>query len=140
LENNSRQRVVDATFALVSHAKQTVAEVADGFGLSLPQLHVLQLLDPDTSSPMRTLAEAMRCDPSNVTGITDRLESMGLVERRSAVVDRRIRALVLTEKGRRVRAEALERISRELLPTSLPADDQVRYCELIEKALTVSDE
>ena len=32
--------------------------------------------------PMSELAEAMRCDNSNVTGIADRLEDRGLVERR----------------------------------------------------------
>ena len=44
----------------------------------------LRQLDPDEPKPMSELAAALRCDNSNVTGIVDRLEDRGLVERRPA--------------------------------------------------------
>ena len=49
--------------------------------------------------PMGELAKQLACDSSNVTWITDRLEERGLVERRSAEHDRRVKLLVLTPEG-----------------------------------------
>src|SRR4051794_7591459 len=63
--------------------------VASEFALSPPQVRALGVLDPDRPVPMSELAEALHCDNSNVTGIVDRLEDRGLVERRSAAHDRR---------------------------------------------------
>ena len=40
---------------------------------------------------MSALAHALHCDNSNVTGIVDRLEAAGLVERRAAEHDRRVK-------------------------------------------------
>ena len=50
-----------------------------------------------------------QCDNSNVTGIADRLEAAGLVERRPAEHDRRVKTLVLTRRrasGVRARSSA----------------------------------
>src|SRR3954453_22636440 len=63
--------------------------VASEFDLSPPQVRALGVLDPDRPVPMSELAGALHCDNSNVTGIVDRLEDRGLVERRSAAHDRR---------------------------------------------------
>ena len=58
-----------------------VPSVAAEFELSPMQAHVLRLLEPDQPLPMRALAGKLCCDPSNVTGIVDRLEERGLVQR-----------------------------------------------------------
>ena len=49
---------------------------------------------------MGELADRLFCDASNVTGIVDRLEARGLVERQADPDDRRVRRLVLTDAGR----------------------------------------
>ena len=49
---------------------------------------------------MRKIAQRLKCEPSNVTGIVDRLESRGLVERRPAPDDRRVKLAAVTEEGR----------------------------------------
>src|SRR5215467_9982467 len=54
---------------------------------------------------MRALAKSWGCDPSNATWIVDRLEKLGLAERRPVPHDRRVKLVVLTSKGRRTRAE-----------------------------------
>lgn len=51
---------------------------------------------------MRRLAQKLRCEPSNVTGIVDRLEARGLVERRPDPNDRRVKLAAATAEGRRV--------------------------------------
>jgi DNA-binding MarR family transcriptional regulator len=61
--------------------------------------------------PMGELAKLMACDNSNVTWITDRLEDRGLVERKPDERDRRVKLLVLTPEGHRVREEIKARLS-----------------------------
>ena len=78
--------------------------------LSPAQCHVLHLIEPDRPIPMGQLAETLACDASNVTGLVDRLESRGLVRRRPSVQDRRIKVLVLTPTGVRLRAVLVERM------------------------------
>jgi DNA-binding MarR family transcriptional regulator len=73
------------------------------FGLTPMQGHVLRMLDPQQPVPMSVVANTLVCDASNVTGIVDKLESRGLIERRGADHDRRIKMLAVTDKGRRVR-------------------------------------
>jgi DNA-binding MarR family transcriptional regulator len=57
---------------------------------------------------MRSLADEWRCDASNATWIIDRLEGAGLAVRRAAPNDRRVKLVVLTAKGARVKREVLE--------------------------------
>src|SRR5919197_2930646 len=80
-------------------------------GLTFTQAHALRLLDPERPLPMSALADRLFCDASNVTGIADRLESRGLVERRSAEGDRRVKALTLTPVGADLRERVLEIMS-----------------------------
>src|SRR3954452_19538309 len=67
--------------------------------------HWIALQTLEEPKPMGELAKALSCDNSNVTWITDRLEERGLVTRTPAPHDRRVRLLVLTPKGRRLRKE-----------------------------------
>ncbi len=59
---------------------------------------------------MSALADALWCDASNVTGIVDKLESRGLIERQGADHDRRIKQLAVTERGRRLRDKLNARV------------------------------
>ncbi len=79
--------------------------------LSPAQCHVLHLIEPERPIPMGELAETLACDASNVTGLVDRLESRGLVRRRPSAEDRRVKVLVLTPTGSRLRAVLLERMT-----------------------------
>ena len=78
-------------------------------GLSFQQSMALMQLEPDSPLPMSSLATALQCDNSNVTGIVDRLEAAGLAERRSDERDRRVKTVALTPHGREVRAEVQRR-------------------------------
>jgi DNA-binding MarR family transcriptional regulator len=87
-----------------------VLAVASEAGLSPPQVFALLALTPGERAPMGDLAGILRCDASNVTGLTDRLEARGLVERRAAPHDRRVRHLVLTDAGAALREQVAERL------------------------------
>jgi DNA-binding MarR family transcriptional regulator len=91
----------------MDHRGRVGATLAD-LGLTFSQAHALRLLDPDRPLPMRSLAERLFCDASNVTGIVDRLEARELVERRSAEGDRRVKALTLTDSGVQLRERVLQ--------------------------------
>ena len=77
----------------------------------------ISTLKPGEPVPMSALADALHCDNSNITGIVDRLEAAGLVERRAHEGDRRVKAVVLTEKGESLRIE-IERRAGEPPPGS----------------------
>jgi DNA-binding MarR family transcriptional regulator len=105
------------------------------FGLTPPQMFALRSLDPGHPVPMRELAAHLHCDSSNVTGLVDRLTAQGLVERREAPHDRRVRMLAVTPEGARVR----DRLGAAMLavPPDLAAlgpDDQRALCDLMRRA------
>src|SRR5262249_48283244 len=68
-------------FDLRMRQRTRLPQVAAEFELSEPQCHVLRLMEPGAGVPMRRVVERLGCDASNVTGIVDRLEARGLVER-----------------------------------------------------------
>src|SRR6266851_3085053 len=92
---------------IVSTAPERVA-VLDRLGLTPAESRALTSLDPGSGRSMRTLAEEWACDPSNATWLVDRLEHQGLARRIAKDGDRRVKAVVLTAKGRRIRADLLE--------------------------------
>ena len=91
---------------LMQATKPRLVALATELGLSSVQLHTLRLIEPGVEVPMSSLAGKLFCDNSNVTGIVDRLEARGLIERRPAEHDRRVKLLVLTREGERLRAAA----------------------------------
>src|SRR3954469_7912103 len=110
--------------------------IAGEFELAPAQLGALKALDPDAPVPMRDLAQALACDNSNVTGIIDRLEDRGLVERRAAPHDRRVKMLVVTPAGAEVRARVKGRMEEPPEPLKrLTAAEQEHLRDLMRKAL-----
>lgn len=110
--------------------------VCSEFDLAPGQLHALKWLDPDSPKPMRELATALACDNSNVTGIIDRLEDRGLVERRAAPHDRRVKMLVVTAKGQELRRQIKERMEEAPEPLlRLEPEEQRALRDLLRKAL-----
>jgi len=111
-------------------------DAAAAADLRFGQAQLLRLLSEDEPVPMRKLACAMRCDPSNVTGLADRLEERGLVERLPDPSDRRVRALALTAEGARVRDEFVSRLMEPPEEISaLSAADQRALRDALRKAL-----
>jgi DNA-binding MarR family transcriptional regulator len=91
-----------------SQRPQWIAVIRE-YDLIPPHWIALQTLEEP--KPMGELAKQLACDNSNVTWITDRLEERGLVTRTQAPHDRRVRLLVLTPKGRRLREEIGARLA-----------------------------
>jgi len=108
----------------------------DELDLSPAQCHVLHLIEPRRPLPMRQLAETLSCDASNVTGLVDRLEARGLVERRPSVQDRRVKELQLTPAGLRARSSLLRRMGAQSHPLArLSSRQQRELVRLLEAML-----
>lgn len=94
---------------------------------------LLQLASP---LPMTELAAMLACDNSNVTGLVDRLEARRLVARRPAPEDRRVKHVVLTSAGMRMRAQLLERVGRPPAGFQrLSADEQRQLYDLLHRVV-----
>jgi DNA-binding MarR family transcriptional regulator len=107
---------------------------AGRFGLSHVQCQVLHLIEPGRPVPMSRLADVLSCDASNVTGLVDRLEARGLLERRPSAADRRVKVLDLTPAGTRLRAEMLRHMAGEDLPlASLTPEERRALVRLLER-------
>ncbi len=91
----------DLLARLVYSGPPPFVAIAREFDLRPPAFAMLKALDePRTMSGM---AGILHCDNSSVTGLVDAIEAKGLVERRPDPADRRVKLLVLTAAGRRVR-------------------------------------
>jgi DNA-binding MarR family transcriptional regulator len=83
-------------------------------GLSAPTARALLQLPPDDAVPTRYLAGRLKVDPSNVTGVVDRLENAGLLERGAGAGDRRVKTLALTPAGRQLREDMYAALAAEM--------------------------
>lgn len=81
-------------------------------------------VDPAGGLPMGELAGRISCDPSQVTGIADRLESSGLVERRPSPQDRRVKLLAVTDRGREVADLLSDDLNRDAPGLRTLTDDE----------------
>jgi DNA-binding MarR family transcriptional regulator len=107
-------------------------------GLAPMQAMALTHLTPDEAVPMSTLAGLLMCDNSNVTGIVDRLEALGLAERRPAERDRRVKAVALTEQGVALRDVVQLRMSEPPPPLKgLSEEDATALRDILQRALDV---
>jgi MarR family transcriptional regulator, organic hydroperoxide resistance regulator len=118
---------------LASDLEAWITRAVAPLGLTEPQALLIRRLREPMS--MGTAAEALRCDASNLTGIVDRLEKRGLVERRTLATDRRVKELVLTDAGREVLGRLEELVTAAPGLSELSSDEQVALIGLLRRAL-----
>lgn len=89
--------------------------------------------------PMGDLAERRHCDPSNITGVVDRLEGKGLVVRSPHPTDRRVKRIELTAEGQRRLTRFHEELSRVSCLNDLTADQRRRLLKAVPTLDTDAD-
>jgi DNA-binding MarR family transcriptional regulator len=127
--------VVDLIGAVVTRYHQEYDAAAAAHHLTGAQARLLALLS-DGPMPMRHIAERLKCEPSNVTGIVDRLEARGLAERRPDPADRRVKLAAATRLGQET-AEQLRNsleFAREPL-AALSEEQRVTLRDLLTRML-----
>lgn len=113
-----------------------VPSVAAEFDVSPMGLKMLQTLEPGVELAMSAVAERLYCDASNVTGMVDRLEARGLLERRDDPRDRRVKLIALTAEGGDLRERMLERLYEPPEAVArLSRADQRALRDLLRRAL-----
>jgi MarR family transcriptional regulator, organic hydroperoxide resistance regulator len=92
-------------------------------------------LDPDRPMAMSELASTLGCDASNVTGLVDRLEERGMIERRAAATDRRVKKIAVTPPGSKQRTKLIEAWHEPPAQiAALPAADVKELLRILRKA------
>ena len=117
---------------VLRHFVRVVAE----FDLSPPQAHLLLHLSDGHGLSQRDHARQLGCDPSNLTGLSDRLEARGLIERRVDPEDRRVKMLVATPKGEQLRAQLAARLAEAPAAiTQISARDRALLHQLLRQII-----
>ncbi|WP_319471999.1 MarR family transcriptional regulator [uncultured Pseudodesulfovibrio sp.] len=104
-------------------------------GLTLPQVHALEILGTHTALRMKELAERMGVTTGTLTVLADRLEKADLIRRRPHETDRRSILVELTEKGHAVYTEHDQlhmQLTRDIT-VGLSKDEQTSLVLALEK-------
>jgi DNA-binding MarR family transcriptional regulator len=98
---DARRRAWVQTLRVTQLVERRIVAVLSRHGLTLPQFDVIATLRFSAGVTQQELAERLLVTKGNVTGVLDRLEALGWVERRPDPQDRRANRLHLTAAGRR---------------------------------------
>ena len=112
---------------------QTVKQRLAPYGVTPVQYALLKVLWEKDNQSGAELGERLQLDSATITGVLDRLEHAGLIERQSHVTDRRINRIVLTKRGRELQIpldRELDQINYDFL-SKFPLDDAQRLRELL---------
>jgi len=93
------QEALFLSLTLADRLRARYSTIAESLDLTTAQAKALTVLQADRPLPMRALAKLIHQDPSNLTGVVDRLEERGLIERRGSTDDRRVKGLLITPAG-----------------------------------------
>jgi MarR family transcriptional regulator, organic hydroperoxide resistance regulator len=128
--------LAEAAYELHTNVEQSLGGALRDFDLTIPLADVLWRLDP-AAGPVsrRELAERLRCDPSNVTFMVDRLSQRRLVSRGRAGDDRRVTALELTAAGVHVRNQLIATIAESSMFDELAIAERRQMVELLSRCV-----
>ena len=118
---------------IAEHASERFERELGPAGIRSKHAALLVVIDAEGPMSQRALGRRLRIDKSPMVGLVDDLEREGLAERRRGARDRRVQAIHLTAKGRRV----LERVTRladegnERTFGALDADERVLLHDLL---------
>jgi DNA-binding MarR family transcriptional regulator len=131
--------VVTLLARIVDRFVTSYESAANAQGLTTVQAKVLVALDEPL--PMHRIADKLKSERSNVTGIIDRLEARGLVERRQDARDRRIKNIAATADGRELARNFQQALGFAAEPlAALEPQDRVRLRDLLTRLVDSSSE
>jgi DNA-binding MarR family transcriptional regulator len=124
--------LVQTSFAIMAALTRVAAEN----DLSLTQLRVLAIL-ADRRLRMTALADFLGLEKSTMSGLLDRAEKRGLMQRAPSIDDGRAVDALLTPAGRELVAKGRADVARSLTPLMerLTSTEQRRLQDLLERLL-----
>ncbi len=123
---------------IAEHATERFERAVAAHGIRSRHASVLVMIDAEGPMSQRALGRRLRIDKSPMVGVIDDLERLRLAERRRSDSDRRIQAVHLTAKGRRVLADVTAIADAENARTFAVLDDAERE-QLQELLLRVAE-
>ena len=112
---NLETEVLVALRRIVQAIDQHSSRLGKDFGLTTPQLLVLQTVTNTKEQPIRAISAEVNLSQATVTSIVDRLERRGLLERQRSGIDRRQVFLVITEAGKDLLSKAPKPLQENFL-------------------------
>ena len=113
--NSLETEVLIALRRIVRAIDQHSSRLGKEFGLTTPQLLVLQTVANTKEQPIRAISAEVNLSQATVTSIVDRLERRGLLERQRSGADRRKVFLVITDTGKELLTKAPKPLQENFL-------------------------
>ncbi len=128
-------RIVESIVYLVTESRRQSKDEAARYGVTPTQLSVLKLLQEIGDLSLGSLSKEIKAHNSTVTGIVDRMETAGLVERARSEDDRRVWIIRLTAQGRKVadRAKVSPWDTLRHALEALPVKEQEQLTQILRK-------
>jgi DNA-binding MarR family transcriptional regulator len=131
-------RIVETIVYLYAESRRVTKTQAREHGLTGPQISALKILEAMGDLSLTELSGKMSARNSTITGIVDRMERDGLVQRERSQSDRRVVLIRPTEKGREV-AKAVPVSAMEIFATALRGLETEDRRELRRILTTLAD-
>jgi DNA-binding MarR family transcriptional regulator len=134
--HETHARLIEQLISLGGVVTGMTKAIVEADDLTESQANLLWLVDPDAEPvSLKQLAGRLQCDPSNVTLLSAKLEEKGLALRAPHPADGRVRTLLLTEAGAKVRKRLLARAYARSPFATLEGKEQQQLHRLLGKVL-----
>ena len=122
-----REQIIADFRVTIGAMKCAMSERLVRLGISMAQLHIMYTLERNGEMTMSRLADVLGVSLSNASGLVDRMEERGYIERTRVPEDRRIVLVRVTEAGTRMiqtndalSDELMRAVLERLNPAELP--------------------
>lgn len=132
-EGATPSQIIDALAPLHAEYRQVWATMCHAHGISILGFQLVGLLELHRELPMSRIADELDVALPNATGIVDRAEERGLVERHDDPADRRVVLVGLTAAGRRL-VRDMEASRRKRLARLFAELDDAQRARLLQSA------
>jgi DNA-binding MarR family transcriptional regulator len=139
MTSKTSNELVDGLFQLAFRLQSILSRVATAHDLSVIQVRLLGILR-DREPSMLELARHLELEKSSLSGLVDRAEQRGLVERVASTEDRRVANIRVTAQGRKL-SRLVEREVHEhvdALSSVLSRSDRVLLSQLLGRIATAT--
>jgi DNA-binding MarR family transcriptional regulator len=133
------KRILRAIRRLIRSTSQYSHQIADQYGVTVPQLLCLQIVVEHDGLSAGEVSREMDLSQSTCVGILDRLEKKGLLRRERSQQDRRVVRLHCTADGKAICGQTptllQDRLTREL--DRLPDPEQEGIAVALERIVDI---
>lgn len=129
-------QLAQLAYELHAALERQLHDTLEELDLTLALADALWQLDP-ALGPLsrRDLAGRLRCDPSNVTFLVNRLEQRRLISRARAAGDRRLKAIALTQAGVEARDRLIATLAQSSMFSQLTSTQRRHLADLLGRCV-----